>query len=308
MNIHSRVYVSGHDGLVGSALLRTLGRAGLRNVLTRTRARLDLTRQDAVERFFSRSRPEYVFHAAALVGGIQANQQRPGDFIYQNLAMQTNVIEACRRHRVKRMIFFGSSCAYPKQAKVPIREDQILAGPIEPTNEPYAVAKIAGIRLCQAYNQQYGTDFVTVIPANLYGPQDHFDDSGHVTAGLIRKFHAARLAGAAAVTLWGTGRPKRDFLFVDDLAQACLLLMRRRLRHDIFNVGSGQETSIAELAALVSQVVGYKGRIDFDASRPDGIPRRSLDNRRIAALGWRPKTELTDGLRLTYYWFRRTLA
>jgi len=175
--------------------------------------------------------------------------------------MQTNVIEACRRHRVKRMIFFGSSCAYPKQAKVPIREDQILAGPIEPTNEPYAVAKIAGIRLCQAYNQQYGTDFVTVIPANLYGPQDHFDDSGHVTAGLIRKFHAARLAGAAAVTLWGTGRPKRDFLFVDDLAQACLLLMRRRLRHDIFNVGSGQETSIAELAALVRSAMAAQAGI-----------------------------------------------
>ncbi|MCX5796513.1 MAG: GDP-L-fucose synthase [Elusimicrobia bacterium] len=304
------IYVSGHAGLVGSALVRLLRRKGFRRVVTRSRRRLDLTDRAAVERFFRSCRPRYVFHAAAEVGGISANSSRPADFIYQNLAIQTNVIDAAHRHGVERLIFFGSSCAYPKSARVPIREDSLLTGALEPTNEPYAVAKIAGLKMCQAYNRQYGSDFLTVVPANLYGPGDHFAEDGHVVAGLMRRFHEAKVSRSPGVTLWGSGRPRRDFLYVDDLAEACLFLMRRaeRLPCDLINIGSGRETSVRDLARSVLRVVGYRGRIAFDASRPDGAPRRFLDSRRIVALGWRPRTALAEGLRLTYAWYRRTRA
>jgi len=307
MKLESRIYVSGHTGLVGSAIVRALRRRGFGNLILRTHRELDLTVRATVERFFRSSRPEYVFHAAAKVGGISANSSRPADFIFQNLAIQTNVIDLAVRHGVKKLLFFSSSCAYPMLARVPIKEESLLAGPVEPTNEPYAVAKIAGLKMCQAYNRQYGTDYLTVIPANLYGPDDHFVDGGHVVAGLLRRFHEARVQGAPSITILGSGKPKRDFLYIDDLAQAGVLLMCReeRLPFDLLNIGSGKETSIRQLAGLIGRTVGYKGRIVFDTSRPDGMPRRFLDNRRIAALGWRPKVGLAEGLRLTYVWYRR---
>lgn len=307
MKKDSRIYVSGHGGLVGSALVRVLKKKGFRNMVLRTHRELDLTDRAAVCRFFRSSRPEYVLHAAAKVGGISANSRAPADFIYQNLAIQTNIIDLSFRSGVSKLLFFGSSCFYPKFARVPIREESLLAGPVEPTNEPYAVAKIAGLKMCQAYNRQHGTDFLTVVPANIYGPGDHFGEDGHVVASLVRRFHKAKQEGASAVTIWGSGRPKRDFLFVDDLAEACLLLMRREARPaaDVLNVGSGRETSIRSLASLMAGVVGFRGRIVFDVSRPDGIPRRFLSNQRILAFGWRPQVGLAEGLRMTYAWYRR---
>jgi GDP-L-fucose synthase len=310
MDKDSAIYVSGHSGLVGSALERLLRREGYRRVATRPRRELDLTDRAAVERFFRRCRPRYVFHAAAEVGGISANSSRPADFIFRNLAIQSNVIDAAHRHGVERLIFFGSSCAYPRSARAPIREDSLLTGPIESTSEAYAVAKIAGLKMCQAYNRQHGTDFLTVVPANLYGPGDCFGADGHVAAGLIRRFHEAKEQKAPAVSIWGSGSPRRDFLYVDDLAEACLFLMRRpgRLPFDLVNIGSGKETSIRDLARLAGQAAGFSGRIVFDLSRPDGAPRRFLDQRRIASMGWRPRTALREGLRLTFAWYRRTSA
>jgi GDP-L-fucose synthase len=310
MKKDSRIYVSGHAGLVGSALVRLLKRKGFRNLILRTHRELDLTDRAAAARFFRSCKPEYVLHAAAKVGGISANSRAPAEFIYQNLAMQTNILDLSYRCGVSKLLFFGSSCFYPKKVRVPIREESLLTGPVEPTNEPYAVAKIAGLKMCQAYNRQHGTDFLTVVPANLYGPGDHFGEEGHVVAGLLRRFHEAKLSRAPSVTIWGSGRPRRDFLHVDDLAEACLLLLsaRRRPPADLINIGSGRETSIRRLARLVSAAVAYQGRIEFDSSRPDGAPRRFLDNRRIASSGWRPRTSLARGLESTYAWYRRVLA
>ncbi|MGP0630194.1 GDP-L-fucose synthase family protein [Nitrospina sp. 32_T5] len=306
MKKSSRIYVAGHTGLVGSALVRALRARSFTNLLTRTHKALDLTQQGAVERFFKRERPEYVFVAAARVGGIHANSAYPAEFIQQNLAIQTHVLDMAHKYGVKKLLLLASSCIYPKQCKQPMHEDQLFTGLMEPTNEPYGVAKLAGIKMCEAYNRQYGTQFVPVIPANAYGPHDHFDENGHVLAALVAKFHDARVQNKKKVTLWGTGRPRREFFFVDDLADACLFLMDRYRETGVINFGPGVETSIAQLAKRIQRVVGWKGNIEFDITRPDGNPRRLLDSSRIRALGWSAKVPLEDGLRITYDWYTRT--
>lgn len=299
-----KVYVAGHRGLVGSALMRRLEREGFARVVTRTRQELDLTDRQAVVRFFEEERPEYVFLAAARVGGIWANATRPAEFIAENLAIGLNVIDAAYRSGVKKLLYLGSSCIYPKFAPQPIREEFLLTGKLEPTNEAYAVAKIAGIELCRAYNRQYGTRFISVMPTNLYGPGDNFDlETSHVLPALIRKFHEAKEAGAPEVVVWGTGSPRREFLHVDDLADACMFLMRRYEGSEILNIGWGVDISIAELAELVREVVGYRGRIRFDPSKPDGTPRKLLDVSRLEALGWRPRIGLREGIEQTYAWY-----
>ncbi len=299
MNINSRIYVAGHAGLVGSAIARRL--QGYNNMVTRTHAELDLTNQVAVEQLFVKEKPEYVFLAAAKVGGIGANSAYPAEFIYSNMQVQMNVIDAAYKTDVKRLLFLGSSCIYPRHAPQPIREDFLLGGPLEETNEAYAVAKISGIKMCQAYNRQYGTDFVSVMPTNLYGPGDHYDaESSHVIPALIKKFHEAREVNAEGVTLWGTGRALREFLYVDDLAEACVLRMESKASLDVVNVGSGVELSIADLAERVRAVVGYKGRVSFDSSRPDGTPRKLLDSGHMRSLGWAPRWSIEDGLARTY--------
>ncbi|HSW29035.1 MAG TPA: GDP-L-fucose synthase [Longimicrobiales bacterium] len=305
----ARVFVAGHRGLVGSAIVRRLAAEGFGDVLTADREAVDLTREDAVEAFFSAERPHFVFLAAAKVGGILANDTYPGDFIRENLAIQLNVLDAARRHGVEKLLFLGSSCIYPKLAPQPIREDALLTGPLEPTNEAYAVAKIAGIKTCQAYWRQYGCRFISAMPTNLYGPGDNFDlDSSHVLPALIRKFHEAKNTGAPGVTVWGSGRPRREFLHVDDLADACVFLMRRWDSPDIVNVGVGEDVSIAELAGLVRLVVGYEGETRFDASKPDGTPRKLLDVSRINSLGWRAGIPLREGIESTYRWYRETMG
>jgi GDP-L-fucose synthase len=301
MDRSSRIFITGHRGLVGSSLLRALNARGYRNLLTASHKELDLTDKVATERFFKRYRPNYVLHAAAKVGGIQANKTYPADFIYQNIAIQTNVIELSYRYGIKRLIYFGSSCAYPKFCPTPIKEDSILKGEIEPTSQPYAVAKIAGIKMCQAYNLQYGTEFITLIPSNLYGPNDRFDGTGHVIPSLIQRFHLAVLKGSPRVSVWGSGKPRRDFLYVDDLAEACILVMQQRaVKWDILNVATGVQTSIREVAELIKRIVGFRGKITFDTTRPDGMPTRPLDTERIFSLGWRPRIGLEEGLRATY--------
>ncbi len=306
MDLHSKVYIAGHRGLVGSALVRRLEAAGYRNLVVRTSAELDLRDQRATALFFSRERPDYVFLAAARVGGILANRDRPAEFIYDNLAIQTNVIHQCHLHAVKKLLFLGSSCVYPKFAPQPLREEYLLDGKLEPTNEPYAVAKIAGITMCRAYNRQYGTGFISVMPANLYGPGDNFDpESSHVLPAMIRKFHRARINRAPGVVLWGTGAPRREFLYVDDLADACLFLMRRRDSADLVNIGSGMEITVRDLALLVKKIVGYRGEISWDGSRPDGTPRKLLDSSILSGIGWRAATSLEQGIKRTYAWFCR---
>ena len=300
----SRIYVAGHRGLVGSALVRRLARAGHTNLLTRTRTELDLEDARAVARFFEAERPEYVFLAAAKVGGILANNSYPADFIRANLAIQLNVIEAARAAAVDKLLFLGSSCIYPRLAPQPIKEEHLLTGPLEPTNEPYAIAKIAGIKLCEAYNRQYGTRFVSVMPTNLYGPGDNFDLAGsHVLPALIRKFHEAKLAAAPSVVVWGSGTPRREFLHVDDMADACVFLMARYDGEAIVNVGTGEDVTIAEVASLVREVVGFEGEIVYDRSKPDGTPRKLLDVSRLRALGWAPRVGLRAGLADTYAWY-----
>ena len=304
MTPDSKVYVAGHRGLVGSALLRRLAAGGYRNVVTRSHGELDLTEQHAVTRFFESARPEYVFLAAAKAGGIHANDTLRAEFIYQNLAIQTHVIHAAYRAGVKKLLFLGSSCIYPKLAPQPMKEEHLLTGPLEPTNEPYAVAKIAGIKMCGAYNRQYGTNFLCAMPTNLYGPNDNYDARhSHVLPALIRRMHEARTAGAEKVAIWGSGTPKREFLFSDDLADACVFLMERFDSADIgecINIGSGEEVSIRELVALVAEAVGYRGEFVFDTPRPDGTPRKLLDSSRLRALGWRAKTRLREGIALAY--------
>jgi nucleoside-diphosphate-sugar epimerase len=312
-----RVYVAGHRGMVGSAIVRRLEREGCTQLLLRTRAELDLTDQPSVRAFFERERPDAVFLAAAKVGGIFANQNWPADFIRENLAIATNVIDAAHRAGTRRLLFLGSSCIYPKAAPQPMPESCLLTGTLEPTNEPYAIAKIAGIKLCESYNRQHGTDFRSVMPTNLYGPNDNFDlKTSHVLPALIRKFHEAAASGADAVQVWGTGRPRREFLHVDDLADACLFVMgldrdsyaaatRPMLSH--VNVGTGIDIAIGELAALVAEVTGFRGRIEYDASFPDGTPRKLLDVSLLARLGWKARIALAEGVRSTVDWYRRSL-
>jgi GDP-L-fucose synthase len=304
MELDAKIYVAGHEGLVGGAIWRGLQAAGFKNLVGRSLPELDLRDQAAVTDFFDRERPEYVLLAAARVGGIRANSTFPADFIYDNLMIQANVIHQAYRHEVKKLLFLGSSCIYPRLCPQPIREDYLLDGKLEPTNEPYAVAKIAGIRMCQSYNRQYGTCFISVMPTNLYGPGDNFDllDS-HVIPALIRKFHQGKVTGAPAVPVWGSGTPRREFLYVDDLADACLFLMERYQDGEIINVGVGQDVQILELARLVAAVSGYQGQIALDPRYPDGTPRKLLDVSRITALGWRARTPLKEGLQKTYDWF-----
>lgn len=298
--IGRRVYVAGHRGMVGSALVRRLARESC-TVLTATRAEVDLREQAAVDAWFVRERPEVVLLAAARVGGILANDSFPADFIYENLAIELNVIEAARRYGARKLLFLGSSCIYPKFADQPLREEALLTGPLEPTNEWYAIAKIAGIKLCQAYRRQYGCDFITVMPPNLYGPGDNFDPaSSHVMAALIRKAHEAKMANAPGMVLWGTGTPRREFLHVDDLADACIHLLNNYSDAMPINVGSGEDLPIADLAALVCEAVGFAGAIEHDLSKPDGTPRKLLDASRIAALGWAPRIHLSAGIIDTY--------
>jgi GDP-L-fucose synthase len=296
--------VAGHRGLAGSAILRVLQAAGHRNVITRSRAELDLRRQEPVERFFETTRPAYVFLAAGTVGGILANNTYRADFIRDNLQIQTNIIDAAHRSGVQKLLFLGSSCIYPKHAEQPMREESLLTGPLEATNEPYAIAKIAGIRMVQAYRQQYGMRGISLMPTNLYGPGDNFDLSrAHVLPALMRKFHEAKVAGRPEVVLWGSGTPRREFMHVDDLASACLFLMRDYEGEAIVNVGVGEDLSIRELAGHMADVVGFRGNLVFDASKPDGTPRKLLDVSRIQALGWRARVPLRRGLEDTYAWY-----
>jgi GDP-L-fucose synthase len=298
------IYVAGHRGLVGSALVKSLREAGHSRLILRTREELDLTRAAEVEEFFLREKPDYVFLAAARVGGIQANEARPGDFIRENLLIQTSVLEAARRSGVKRLLYFGSSCLYPRDCAQPMKETQLFTGPMEKSSEAYSAAKFAGYVMCDAYNRQYGTDFVTVIPATLYGPHDNFNpDSSHVLSALLRRFHENRDGGI--VKIWGSGRPVREFLYVDDLAEACLVLMNHPgpLPASPINVGNGQGTSIRALAEAIAQVVGFKGSLTFDAAKSDGAPEKVLDSSRMLALGWKPRTSLADGLKRTYEWY-----
>lgn len=305
MNKDSKIFVAGHRGLVGSALVRRLRSEGYSNLLLRSRADLDLRNQASVEAFFRAERPEYVFLAAAKVGGIHANNSYAGDFIRDNLQIECNVIDAAYRNGTKKLLFLGSSCIYPKHAPQPMTEDCLLTGQLEPTNEWYAIAKIAGLKMCQAYRRQYGFDAISVMPTNLYGPEDNFDlQSSHVLPALIRKFHEAKELGTSSVIVWGTGRPRREFMHVDDLADACLVLMQRYEDERPINVGWGKDVSIAELAELVGSVVGYEGEIKFDASMPDGVPRKLLDTKRLSEFGWCPKIQLREGISNTYAWFR----
>jgi GDP-L-fucose synthase len=313
MSAPGAIYVAGHRGMVGAALVRALERAGRTDILTRGHRELDLTDQGAVEAFFAEHRPAQVYLAAAKVGGIHANDSYPAEFIHQNLMIEANVIHAAHRHGTERLLFLGSSCIYPRLAAQPMAEDALLTGPLEPTNEPYAIAKIAGIKLCESYNRQYGTDFRSVMPTNLYGPGDNFDlANSHVLPALIRKFHQAKEDGSPAVEVWGSGTPRREFLHVDDMAAACLHVMdldaetyRAQVdpRCSHLNVGTGVDVTIAELARAVAEVVGFEGAIRFDPSKPDGAPRKLLDVSRLRRLGWQASIGLQDGLSQTYQWF-----
>jgi GDP-L-fucose synthase len=297
MEKDSKIYIAGHRGLVGSALVRKLQAEGYTNLVTRTSKELDLRRQEQVERFFEEEKPDYVFLAAARVGGILANSTYPGQFIYDNLMIQTNVLECASLHRVKKLLFLGSSCIYPRDCPQPIKEEYLLTGPLEATNEAYAVAKIAGIKMCQAYRKQYGCNFIAVMPTNLYGPNDNYDlETSHVLPALIRKFHEAKVNNEPFVTLWGTGKPRREFLHVDDLADACLFLMNHYDGAEIVNIGTGEDLTISELADLVGRLVEYKGEIRWDSTKPDGTPRKVLDISVIHELGWKPSFSLESGI------------
>jgi GDP-L-fucose synthase len=301
MDKTARIYVAGHRGMVGSALMRRLERGGYAQLIGRTRAELDLLDQRAVHAFLAEQRPHYIFVAAARVGGIQANNTHRADFLYQNLIIEANLIHGAHLAGVQRLMFLGSSCIYPRDCPQPIREDYLLTGPLEPTNEPYAIAKIAGIKLCESYNRQHGRQYVSAMPTNLYGPNDNYDlASSHVLPALLRKAHEARERGAAELVVWGSGTPRREFLYVDDLADACVHLMETGYDGPLVNVGTGEDVTIRELAETVMQVVGFKGRIVFDATKPDGTPRKLLDVSRLTTLGWRARTPLLEGMRRAY--------
>ncbi|MFL9990317.1 GDP-L-fucose synthase [Paraburkholderia sediminicola] len=301
MNKHARIFVAGHRGMVGSALVRRLNADGYHNVVTRSRAELDLKDQAAVNRFFEQDKIDVVLLAAARVGGILANASQPGEFIYENLVIETNVIHAAYRAQVERLVFFGSSCIYPKQCPQPIREEYLLSSPLEPTNDAYAIAKIAGLKLCEAYNREYGTQYVSLMPTNLYGPNDNYDlNSSHVLPALLRKAHEAKVNGAATLTVWGSGTPRREFLHVDDLAAATLFVLEHNVTEGLFNVGVGEDLSIRELAECICKVAGFEGELVFDASKPDGTPRKLLDVSRLAKMGWHATIGLEEGIASTY--------
>lgn len=304
MDKQSKIYVAGHRGLVGSALMRELVQQGYTNIVVKTHAELDLKDQHAVNKFFRQEKPEYVFLAAAKVGGIGANSQYPAMFIYDNLMMEANIIHASYQNQVEKLLFLGSSCIYPRMAEQPIKEESLLTGALEPTNDAYAIAKIAGIKMCQAYNEQYGTKYISVMPTNLYGPNDNFDlYSSHVLPALIRKFHEAKINNEDSVNVWGTGTPIREFLYVDDLAEACVYLMNTYDDSKIVNIGTGVGITIRELAETIGQIVGYKGKIVFDSSKPDGTPIKINDVSYLQKLGWKAKINLQKGIQLTYKWF-----
>jgi GDP-L-fucose synthase len=304
MNTTTRIFVAGHRGLVGSAVVRALGVKGCSNLLLRTHAELDLTDQAAVRRFFDAQRPEAVIMAAARVGGIRANNSRPAQFIRDNLLIQDNVIDSAHRAGVAKFVFLGSSCIYPRLSPQPIKEDYLLTGPLEPTNEWYAIAKIAGVKMCQAFRREYGFRAISLMPTNLYGPGDNFDlQNSHVLPALMRRIHEAKMRGDPALTVWGTGEPRREFLHVDDLADAVLYLLHTYDAEPIVNIGWGEDITIRELAELLVSVIGYGGRLLFDDSKPDGAPRKLLDVTRLNALGWRPKIHLKQGIEQTYRWF-----
>ena len=301
MNLDSRIFVAGHNGMVGSAIARRLEQLGYKNIITADRRETDLKSQAETNRFFELTKPEYVFLAAAKVGGIHANQTYKASFIYDNLMIQSNVIEAARFHGAKKLLFLGSSCIYPKMCPQPIKEEYLMTGALESTNDAYAIAKIAGIKLCQSYNEQYGTDFISAMPTNLYGPNDSYDlDNSHVLPAMIRKFHEAKLEEKDSVEIWGTGTPKREFLYVDDLADACVFLMNAYSGSEIVNIGTGEDVTIAELATAVSIAVGYEGGVHFNTSMPDGTPRKLMDVSKLEGIGWKYKTSLKEGIEKTY--------
>lgn len=304
MQKDSKIYIAGHRGLVGSALVRELLAQGYTNLVYRTHAQMDLQNQAAVEEFFACERPEYVFLAAAKVGGILANSTYPADFIYSNLSIQNNIISLAHKYQVKKLLFLGSSCIYPKNCPQPIKEEYLLTGELEPTNDAYAIAKIAGIKMCQAYNKQYGTDFISVMPTNLYGPNDNFDlNSSHVLPALMRKFHEAKVNKQAKVVVWGTGKPIREFLYADDLAAACVYLMNSYSGDKIVNIGTGIGITIKELAEAMAKVVGFEGQLEFDTTKPDGTMVKINDVSYLKTLGWQAKIELTTGLQMAYKWY-----
>lgn len=312
MKPDSKIYLAGHRGLVGSAIMRRLGAGGYKNVITRGHAELDLIDQSAVNAFIDKERPEYVFLAAAKVGGINANNTYPADFIYHNLMIESNIVHASYRHGVKKLMFLGSSCIYPKHAPQPMKEEYLLTGTLEPTNEPYAIAKIAGIKMCAGYNRQYATNFMSAMPTNLYGPGDNYDlKNSHVLPALVRKTHEAKAQGVEDVLVWGSGTPKREFLYSDDLADACVFLMERYNASDIgefVNVGTGKEITIRELAELVADVIGFRGRLVFDGTKPDGSPRKLLDVSRLQALGWEARTGFREGIMKVYADYLQNIA
>ena len=301
MNANSRIYVAGHRGLVGSAIWRELLKQGFTSLIGRTRHEVNLLDSAAVQKFFAEAKPEFVFIAAAKVGGIQANNTQPASFLYENLQIQNNLIQSSREFGVKKLLFLGSSCIYPKLAPQPLKEDYLLTGPLEPTNEWYAVAKIAGIKMCQAYRRQHGCDFISAMPTNMYGPNDNYDlQTSHVLPALIRKFHDAKKASALTVTCWGTGSPLREFLYADDLASACVFLMQNYSEEQFINVGYGDEITIRELVGMVKRIVGFPSEVMWDSSKPDGTPRKLMDSSRLFALGWKPKVDLETGIHLAY--------
>jgi len=303
--LEAKIYVAGHNGLVGSAIVRNLVNEGYTQIITRSSSELDLKSQHAVNDFFESEKPEYVFLAAAKVGGIKANMDYPAEFIYNNLMIETNVVHAAYVHGVKKLLFLGSSCIYPRECPQPMVESYLLTGPIEPTNEPYAVAKIAGIKLCESYNRQYGTKFISCMPTNLYGPNDNFNlNTSHVLPALVCKFSEAKNMRSSNVTIWGTGAPRREFLHVDDLASACLFLMRNYEGNEIVNIGCGEDISILELAKLIKEIVGFEGDLVFDPAYPDGTPQKLLDISKIRNLGWEPQIKLKDGVTNAFHWYQ----
>ena len=307
MEKHAKIYIAGHRGMVGSALHRKMKSDGFQNFVFRTSTELDLRNQKAVQDFFAEEKPDYVFLAAAKVGGIMANNTYRAEFLYDNLMMQSNIIHSAYQQKVKKLLFLGSSCIYPKMAPQPLKEEYLLTGLLESTNEPYAIAKIAGIKMCDAYRSQYGCNFISVMPTNLYGPNDNYDlDTSHVLPALIRKIHEAKVKGDASVTIWGTGKPKREFLHADDLAEACLYLMENYNDEGLVNIGTGEDLEIGELALLIKDIVGYKGTIVHDLSKPDGTPRKLMDVSKLHHLGWKHRINLPEGLKMVYKEFQET--
>lgn len=308
MNTDSKIFVAGHRGMVGSAICRKLKESGFINLVLRSSTELNLMEQEAVRTFFAKEKPEFVFLAAAKVGGIMANNKFRAEFLYNNLMIEANVIHAAHEAKVKKLLFLGSSCIYPKLAEQPLKEESLLSGILEPTNEPYAIAKIAGIKLCDAFHDQYGDNFISAMPTNIYGPNDNYDlKSSHVLPALIRKFHEAKISNAPQVVLWGTGTPLREFLYVDDLAEACVFLMETFDGTGFLNIGTGSDISIKDLALLIQEIVDYKGEIVFDTSKPDGTPRKLMDVSRINNLGWKAKTGLTEGIKMVYNDFQKSV-